>query len=280
MARRDAALLILLGAVWGSVYPLPALALPDRPPPAVVPARPGLSARVLPPPPPGRHVLRPAAARPIAVSGAALLQAAIPLVLLTTGQQHVSAALAGILLATQPVWAAVLTWIFDRAVRGRELAGVAAGLGGIVVLYSRDLHFGAASGYGGLELLAAAACYAAGTVYIQRVIPAVPPLATATAAMAISAVALAPFAAVTGFPLPGPATALWLIVLAVVATGGALVLFYALIHRAGALRASLAGYLAPAFAVGYGSAFLHEQIHPQTIAGLALILAGSYLAVR
>ena len=139
---------------------------------------------------------------------------------------------------------------------------------------------GASRAWGGRDRRPAPPCSPGGTVYTTGVSPAVPPLATATAAMAISAVALAPFAAVTGFPLPGPATALWLIVLAVVATGGALVLFYALIHRAGALRASLAGYLAPAFAVGYGSAFLHEQIHPQTIAGLALILAGSYLAVR
>jgi drug/metabolite transporter (DMT)-like permease len=231
------------GALWGSVYPLTTVVLRDLSPPAVVLARTAVSALVLIPAAAARHVLRPVMTRPVATAGAALLQATVPLVLLTTGQQHVPAALAGIVLATQPVWAAVFTWITDHTVRARELAGVLAGLAGIAVLYSRDLHLGAASGYGGLELLAAAASYAAGTVYIQRVIPDIPPLATA-ATMTVSAVALAPFAVATGIPLPAPATALALAVLAVAATGSALVLFYGLIHRVGAVRASLAGYLA------------------------------------
>lgn len=278
MMRRDAVSLVLLGAAWGSVYPLTTVVLRELPTPAVVLARTALSALVLLPLAARRNVLRPALDRPIAVIGAALLQATFPLVLLTTGQHHVSAALAGILLATQPVWAAVLTWIAEHAMNLRQLAGVLIALGGIIVLYSRDLHIGTASGLSGLELLAAAACYAAGTVYIQRVIPEVPPLATATAAMTISALAIAPFAAVTGFPIPDPATAIWLVVLAIAATGGALVLFYALIRSAGALRANLAGYLAPAFAVVYGSALLGEPINAETVAGLVLILIGSYLA--
>ena len=278
MTRRDAAWLVLLGAAWGSVYPLTTLVLRELPAPTVVLARTALAALVLVPLAVRRDVLRPVLDRLTAVIGAALLQATFPLVLLTTGQQHVSAALAGILLATQPAWAAVLTWVADRAMRVRELVGVLVALGGIVVLYARDLHLGSASGQGGLELLAAAACYAAGTVYIQRVIPEVPPLATAAAAMTVSAVAMAPFAAIAGFPIPNLVTAVWLVVLAVAATGGALVLFYALIRRAGAIRANLAGYLAPAFAVAYGRAFLSEPIHAQAIAGLALILIGSYIA--
>jgi len=89
---------------------------------------------------------------------------------------------------------------------------------------------------------------------------------------------MAPFAAVADFPVPGPVTAIWLLVLAVAATGGALVLFYTLISRAGAIRANLAGYLAPAFAIVFGRVFLSEPIHAQAIAGLILILIGSYLA--
>jgi drug/metabolite transporter (DMT)-like permease len=83
---------------------------------------------------------------------------------------------------------------------------------------------------------------------------------------------------VAGFPVSGPVTAIWLVVLAVAATGGALVLLYTLISRAGAIRANLAGYLAPAFAIVFGRAFLSEPIHAQAIAGLVLILIGSYLA--
>lgn len=157
-------MLILLGAAWGAVYPLTAVVLRELPTPAVVLARTALSALVLVPLAARRNVLRPALSRPAPVACAALLQATFPLVLLTNGQHHVSAALAGSLLATQPIWAAVLIWIAERGLSVRQLAGVLVALGGIAVLDSRDLHLGTASGWGGLELLAAAVCYAAGAV--------------------------------------------------------------------------------------------------------------------
>jgi drug/metabolite transporter (DMT)-like permease len=280
LTRRDSALLLVLGATWGAVYPLTTIALRELSPPAVVFYRAALAAVVLLPVALRAGVLRAAAARPLAVLGAALLQATIPLVLLTAGQQHVSAALAGIVLATQALWAAVLTAAASGGgLRARTLAGILTGLCGVIALFAADLRLDGSTGLGGLELLAAAACYAAGSVYIERVIPEVPPVATAAAAMTVSAIALVPFAAATGLAIPGLATAVWVVVLGVVGTGAALAGFYLLIQRAGAVRANLAGYLAPAFAVLYGLTFLGEHLHPGAIAGLALILAGSYLAV-
>jgi hypothetical protein len=44
MARRDAVLLVVLGALWGSVYPLTTVVLRELSPPAVVLVRTGLSA--------------------------------------------------------------------------------------------------------------------------------------------------------------------------------------------------------------------------------------------
>jgi drug/metabolite transporter (DMT)-like permease len=275
---RDAGLLVFLGAIWGAVYPLTAVALRELSPPAVVVARTALSALVLIPFAAHRHVLVALRARRAAVLVAALLQATIPLVLLTVGQQHVSAGLAGILLASQPVWAVMLISVLDRRLHPRQLAGVLIGLGGVALLLLRDLDPGGTSGWGGLALLAAAIFYAAGTVHIQRVIPDVAPLGTATAAMTVSALALAPFAALAGLRIPDPATLGWLIVLGLGATGGALVLFYALIQRIGAVRANLVGYLAPGFAVAYGVILLGERLTPEAIVGLVVILAGSSIA--
>lgn len=51
-----------------------------------------------------------------------------------------------------------------------------------------------------------------------------------------------------------------------------------LIARAGATRAALTTYLAPVFAVVAGAVALWESIAPTAILGLALILAGSWLA--
>lgn len=55
---------------------------------------------------------------------------------------------------------------------------------------------------------------------------------------------------------------------------------YALVHRIGAVRANLAAYLAPGFAVAYGAVFLGERVSLKALAGLVLILTGSYISIR
>ena len=67
-------------------------------------------------------------------------------------------------------------------------------------------------------------------------------------------------------------------VLGVVNTGLAFWMFYALIDRAGATRASVITYVMPAVAVLLGVAFLSEPFTVSTAVGLALILGGSALA--
>lgn len=280
MTRRDVALLILLGAAWGAAYPLTAVVLRELSASAVVVARTALAAIVLFPLAVRSGTLRAIRARPGGVLVAALLQVTIPLVLFTAGQRYISAGLAGILMASQPVWAAIITAIVCRTSDLRQFAGVFTGLCGVALLFLRDVHIGGRSGLAAGLLLAAAAFFAAGAVWVERVIPEVPPLATATVAMTISAIALAPFAARTTWHIPHMSTIVWLVVLGVVATGGALVLFYALVRRIGAVRANLVGYLAPGFAVAYGAVFLGERVSLKALAGLVLILTGSYITVR
>jgi drug/metabolite transporter (DMT)-like permease len=279
VARRDVALLVLLGAAWGSVYPLTAVALEDLATPTVVVARTALAALLLLPVAVSRRALTVVRGRAPAIVLAGLLQATIPLVLLTLGQQHVASGLAGILSSTQPVWATMLTASLDRGLHRLQAAGVALGLGGVVVLFSGEVG-GNSSVLGGALIVSAAFFYAVGSVYIQRVIPDVPPLATATVAMVLSAVVLAPFAATAAPPRFEQGALFWLVVLGVVSTGAALVAFYSLIQRVGAIRANLVAYLAPGFAVLYGALLLNERVRPPAIAGLALILAGSFLAGR
>jgi drug/metabolite transporter (DMT)-like permease len=68
--------------------------------------------------------------------------------------------------------------------------------------------------------------------------------------------------------------------LGVLGTGLAFLIFYVLINELGASRASIVAYLAPAFSVGYGVALLGESITAGTIAGLLLILVGSWLGAN
>ena len=80
--------------------------------------------------------------------------------------------------------------------------------------------------------------------------------------------------------LPGLRALLSVLVLGVVGTALAFVIFYKLIAETGAGRASLVSYLAPGIALFYGALLLDEPITAASIGGLALILGGVALASR
>jgi hypothetical protein len=58
------------------------------------------------------------------------------------------------------------------------------------------------------------------------------------------------------------------------------VIFYWLIGHVGPAKTMLVSYIAPGFAVVYGATLLDEDITVGTIAGLALILLGSWLGAE
>ena len=65
-----------------------------------------------------------------------------------------------------------------------------------------------------------------------------------------------------------------ILVLGIVGTGVAYILFYAILRGAGASRSILVTYLVPGAAVAYGAVFLGEPLRATALIGLALILGG------
>jgi drug/metabolite transporter (DMT)-like permease len=98
-------------------------------------------------------------------------------------------------------------------------------------------------------------------------------------ALGIATVALTPFALAdppaTG--PPGEALAA-LLVLGLLCTAAAFVLFGGLVAEVGPGRATVITYIAPVVAVALGVTILDEHLGAGSVAGLALILAGSWLA--
>jgi drug/metabolite transporter (DMT)-like permease len=278
--RAEVALLILLAAAWGALYPLTAFSLRALSPQGVVFARTAIAAVVLVPVAAHRRVLAAVMTHWRDVLVAAGLQATIPLLLLTAGQQRVSASVAGIISGAQPIAVALFALGLSGARRpsARDLTGIMVGVAGVVLLFAGHLTASRTSFLGGAEVLGSAVFFALGAVYIDARLSGVPPLGTAAAAMCVSAVVLAPFA-VTATAVPAAPAHAAVAALGVV-SGAALVLFYALIRRAGAPRAGIAFYLAPAFAVLYGVTLLGNQLTPAVLAGLGLITAGSLLTLR
>ena len=114
---------------------------------------------------------------------------------------------------------------------------------------------------------------------LKRRLADLDPRALMGGALAIAALALTPaaLAAAPGRGDPGRG-GVSLIVLGVLCTAAAFVLFGALITEVGPARASVITYVAPVVAVALGVAVLDESLGPGAIAGLVLIIAGSWLS--
>jgi drug/metabolite transporter (DMT)-like permease len=80
--------------------------------------------------------------------------------------------------------------------------------------------------------------------------------------------------------VPSPNVIIAVVVLAVVCTAAAFLVFGALIDEIGPVRATVITYVNPAVAAVLGVLVLHETLTPAMGIGFALVIAGSTLATR
>ncbi|MFJ6671724.1 DMT family transporter [Actinosynnema sp. NPDC091369] len=282
MDRRNWLLLGTLSFLWGAAYLVIAVALRGFPPVIVVFGRVFLAALVLVPLAIRRDVLRPLLKHPWWVLVTVLVQSTAPLLLLTCGQQWLSAGLTGVLIGAQPLFVAALaTWFApDEKPEGiRGILGLVMGFAGIGLLFGVDIGGSSHLLLGGILVTAAALCYAAGSILIHRKLSFAQPLGVATSAMMVSsAVTAVPAVLLLPDHAPPVSSSIALVVLGVVFTALTLTVFYGLIARAGPSKATLAFYLSPGVTVVLGWLLLDEQVQWSTVVGLAAIIAGSVLA--
>ncbi len=211
----------------------------------------------------------------------AAAQVVVPFGLITFGENHVPSSLAGILVATAPLFIAILAVKVDPDERshGWGLVGVLVGMVGVVLLFGLDLSGDTDTIVGGLMIVGSGLCYAIAVLIAKRGFTGVPPVGVAASNLAISGVIWLPVALAT-LPTHSPGTnaILSMLALSVGGTGIAFLFFYTSIAQVGPARASMVSYVAPAFSVVYGVILLNESLTVATVAGLVLILGGSWLA--
>ena len=283
MERRSLVLLLVLAALWGSSYLFIKIGLEDLSPAGVVFARTALGALVLLPLALRRDAFR--GIRPLLGLGVVLaaIQVAAPFLLISYGEQHISSGLTGILVASAPIFTALLAPFFDTTERssGMALIGIAIGIVGVGLILGVDLGGGGSALGGGLMVLAASVGYAAGGFMIKRSFSHLDAIGVVTMTMTLSALMSLPVALATPpEAVPGEGAIAAMIALGVGGTGIAFAIFYTLIARVGPAKASLVAYIAPGFAVFYGVALRGEPLTVMTVAGLLLIVGGSWLAGR
>lgn len=282
MNRRNWLLLGTLSVLWGAAYLVIAVALRGFPPVVVVFGRVFLAALFLAPLAIRRNVLKPLRAHPWFVLVTVFVQSTAPLLLLTYGQQWLSAGLTGVLIGAQPLFVAALaTWFApdEKPEGARGVIGLAMGFAGIALLFAVDIGGSSHLMLGGGLVTAAALCYAVGSILIHRKLGFAEPLGVATFAMlVISAATVIPAVLMMPDQMPPIASVVALVALGVVFTALTLTVFYGLIARAGPSKATLAFYLSPGVTVVLGWALLDEQVQWSTVVGLVAIIVGSVLA--
>lgn len=281
MSARHLAMLLALGAIWGATYLFNEIALDDLEPAAVIEGRFLFALALLLPVVAltGARSTTLAAIRaaPLRLAAVAVLNGAAPFFLITWGQTSIDSGLAGVLLASSPLFTALAAWGYDRAERvsGLRLLGVLVGFVGVAVLLGVQPAGGRDAVTGALAVVAAAALYAIAGLYVGRSLRGVPGLAIATGTVVWGAAVMLPLAILDApGALPGADSVASVAALGLGATGVGYLLYFALIRGAGASRAILVNYLIPTIAVAYGVLLLDEALTTSTVVGLALILAG------
>ena len=250
MTRRPLPMLVLLALIWGSSFMFIKVAVRELSPATLILGRIGLAALVLVVVVPALVGVRETVAEVrahwhwLVVVG--LLNTAVPFWLLSWGETRIDSGLASIIQASVPIFNAVIAFGFfhEQRVTGRPVVGMAI-------------------------------CYAMGGLLVRRHLGAARPQVVAFGTSAVAALLVLP-AGVAQAPstFPGWKTIGCVVILGVVGTAFAYLLFFSIIAKAGAGYASLVTYLVPPVALAYGTIFLDEHVGATALVGLALILGG------
>jgi drug/metabolite transporter (DMT)-like permease len=211
----------------------------------------------------------------------AVAEITIPFLLIAAGEVHVESSLAAIIIASVPLIVTVLSLRFDPSERPTPLraAGLVIGFTGVIALVGIDVAGNGAELLGACAIFIAAVGYAIGPMLIKLGMGGLDSRAVMGASLLIAMLLLAPFAAVDT-PARPPTPGAWaaVVTLGVLCTAIAFVVYTRLIREAGTSRATVITYVNPLVAVALGVTLLGERPGPSALAGLLLILAGSWLS--
>ena len=281
MSRRGWLLFWALCVIWGIPYLLIKVAVAEISPSALVFLRTLLGAAVLLPLARSRGELGSLLPRWRPIVAFTLVEIGLPWLLLSDAERHLASSLAGLLIAAVPLVGAALSSATGGGERlgGRRLVGLLVGLAGVAVLLGFDASASSAGAV--LEMTVVVVCYAAGPLIISRYLAGLSSRLVMTASLGLCALGYAPFVLAHLPPaLPSVRAMAAVVVLGIVCTALAFIVFFHLIAEVGPVRATVVTYVNPAVAVALGVALLHEPLTPGIVAGFVLVLAGSYLSTR
>jgi len=276
--------LILLAAIWGGAFLILRIAVPVLGPVPLIGCRVGLAA-----------VFLTVAAKLTGRTGLNItrhwrhylivgtLQGAVPFLLFGYAAQTLSASLLTILNATSPIWGALIeAAVSRRPLERATVFGLVLGVAGVGLIVGLDRDALQPGGTAAISAcLIAALCYGIAATYAKGA-RTVDSYRTARGSMWAATLIMLPLVVLappTSLPDAHviPHLILAVLVLGIMCTGFAFLLFFRLVQDIGAGAALTVTFLIPLFGIAWGGVFLGEQIGWNTIAGSVLIIAGTAL---
>lgn len=266
--------------IWGIPYLLIRVAVRDVTPGTLVFLRTAIGGLVLLPLALSRGGFGPVLRRWAPLLAFTVIEMAVPWLMLSDAERHLSSSLSGLLIAAVPLVGVVVARLAgaEEPVDRLRMLGLGIGIVGVAMLVGLD--FGEISVGALLEVLVVVIGYATAPVIMSRRLADLPSIPVVCASLLLVAIAYLPFAVLQP-PTDVPANGWWSITtLALVCTALAFVLFFALINAIGPARATVITYVNPAVAILFGVLLLSEPFTLGMGVGFPLILVGSVLAAR
>ena len=272
-----------LGLIWGSSFAWIKIAVEEIPPATLVAWRMTLGAigmvgllvilRGVPMPRGMREWL------PLVVMGA--VNAAIPIFLISWGEQFVDSGTAAVLNSLVPIFSLIIAGLMLRTepVTALRVGGLVLGFIGAALLASRELELRADSSglLGALAVVLAAISYAVGVSYARHRIKSTHRYVVAAGTLVFAAIDMWVLALLIdgGIVIPSQLDTIVAIVwLGILGSFIAYVLFFFLIEHLGATMAAMVTYLFPVVGVGIGVVLLGERLDARLTLGTLLVLIG------
>ena len=272
------ALLIFLGALWGSAFMFIKVATPEYGPVALVNARLIIASLIFLPillrkkylpllAPIWKHVLI-----------LSVINNMIPFTLFSYASLGSSSNILAILNATTAFNTMVIAYFWiNESVTLKQIIGLILGFIGVIILVNPQNS--AATLVSSISCLFAAAFYSLSTVFIQKNSAKTNKLVLIGWSIVFSAVLMMPISYIY-LPESIPSfeaniSAVWL---GAVSTGLGFLGYVRLIDKIGAVKTSIVAYFLPVFGILWGYIFLDEKISTSVVIGCLVVLIGIFLA--
>lgn len=280
----DWALFLAISLIWGASFLLIAFALEDLTPGVVTLGRVALGAATLM----ALRLTRRGQLKPIdrgdwprvlILSG---LWVAVPFTLFPLAQEHINSALTGLLNGGVPVFAAVVSTVFfGRRPGPAQLAGIATGFVGIVLISLPSLGSGSSEATGIVLVLLATLCYGISVNIAAPLQSKYGAISLMSPILGLATIWVVPFSLRDiSQNTSSLGSIVSVVILGCLGTGIAYWIMATLVGRVGPVRASFITYLIPVVSLTLGIMFRNDSVAPLALIGAGLVIVGAVLASR